>query len=224
MKKTLLLIFLIYFLVYCKKDKQSIIVNKKTFVNKINDTLIRNNNLNKSKRLKKAKIIDAPIEIVQLFSNKDIYTTYTVDFIGDGKLDYICYVEMNDDHRSIKEYWVSSDFKIVKEYKGYIDAHILGFLNADEDDELEYIRIYGEDIEIDYVLCDSYGLKEKELFYFFIIIENNNKFYWGYPNQIDDIIYKKINKQVLLKTTTNHDIVIDDREFIHTEWQKECLF
>ncbi len=218
MRNLLILIFLINFFLSCKNNKQLGINNKTILLVEVRDTMIKKDSVN-NKLFKKTIIIETPVEIVKLFSNNDVYT-YTIDFTGDEILDYICYVETDDKREPIKEYWVSSDFKIVKEQMGFMDAYILGFFNIDDDDELEYIRVNGEEIEIDYVLCDQNNWKEKELFYFHLIIEKNNQFYWAYPSQIDDVIYNELNNKIFLKTTMNHSIIIDDRESIHPKWQK----
>ena len=230
-----LLFILMLFVLSCKNEKtmtsvfkdkiikkDSNLVKFKEMTPRVSHNLEKLDSLSKTEdgHLKKARRIDTPIEIKKLIP-QEIYLTYTVDFTGDGVLDFISQVETTRKKDPIRDYWISSNFKIIREQRGYVDVSILGFFNIDDDDELEYIRIDGEDINIDYVICDLKNGKEKELFYFHPIIEYEENYYWGDRYLIKDIVYKKDAGEILFKSSIKHPIVIDDREEIHPDWQKK---
>lgn len=224
-----LLIILLFLHYSCKnsnKDQKITFQTQKVIVNNI-DSLSKNERLEKSgteteldtNYINKVRFIETPLKIKKLI-DENIYLTSTVDLTGDGILDYISRVEFNiNDDKPDKEYWISSNLKIIKEYRVYSYSHIFCFLNIDNDFELEYIRIDGEEI-VDYVLCDLKDGKEKELFYFHPVIEYEDNYYWGYQYLINDIIYIKKTSEILFKNTVSHSIIMDDREDAHPKWQK----
>lgn len=208
------LLFLTVLIFSCKANniKQGYLVQKKP--------VDQSAPASESTYLKKMRKIEIPQKIKNLIK-EEVYLAYTVDFTGDGVLDFICRVEVIDaTDNPIKEYWISSDLNILKEQRGYPDSRILGFLNIDKDPELEYIRINGEETEVDLVMCDQKNWKEKELFYLYPIIQFDGAYYWGFPHLIEDIMYKQQDSTVLFEYTLNHAIVVDDREQILPVWQR----
>ncbi|WP_194765679.1 hypothetical protein [Tamlana sp. I1] len=201
-------------LIKTKDSLSRVEYESKIKVKVISDTFILEN-----KFLRKTKYIKTPKEISNLI--KGASETFIVDVVGNNGLRYITRVEdIQEGKKPIIEYWITKDLEIIRSYRTNAYSYIFGFLNIDNDTELEYIRIDGEEI-VDYVLCDVNNLREKELFYFLPVIEYDGNYYLGYQHLIEDIIYKKEKNNIVFKCIENYTFINDDREGRYPKWQKQ---
>ncbi|MEO5911384.1 MAG: hypothetical protein ABIP95_10880 [Pelobium sp.] len=135
----------------------------------------------------------------------------TIDFTGDQVDDYL--VRTAGDKNSVGfEYWVSSDYKIIKKAKYYLDSfHYRWFINLDDDPEPEIYDAVGEEDGADYTIQDQNLITGKDSILLYInpvIIEKGIK-YWGYPWDISNIRARKNQHQVQLYCSLNHQIIRD---------------
>ena len=147
-----------------------------------------------------------------------VIKTESVDFNGDGKLDYIVYVKTGlvEDEPLTREYWFESNFKLFKKVDLYImDYDFKFFINLDRDSVPEIFRASGYSDGIDYYFTKQ-NLKEKNetvLFYFNSIIEKmdagQNSYYWGHPWRLKSIFLQADNENIKLKCSLNHKIIRD---------------
>ena len=93
---------------------------------------------------------------------EEIDSVETIDFTGDNILDFL--VKRAGDKNSIGfEYWVSSDYKIIKKVKYYLDSfHYRGFINLDDDPEPEICDAVGEEDSPDYTVQDKNLVTRKD--------------------------------------------------------------
>ncbi len=146
-----------------------------------------------------------------------------IDFDGDGIKDYICKSIPNDEGQQ-KEYWINSNFKIIKNKVLYNDGRLYRqFINLDEDKEPEVFEVEVFEDGADYVILDQdlkNGNDKIILYYNPVIIENNN-YYWGYPWDVTSIMTKKENGKVKLLCSLDHQIIRDGNEEIAPKDQKQ---
>ncbi len=133
----------------------------------------------------------------------------TIDFTGDNILDYL--VRTEGDKNSVGfEYWVSSDYKIIKKAKYYLDSfHYRWFINLDDDPEPEIYDAVGEEDGADYTIQDQNLITGKDTILLYInpvIIEDGIK-HWGYPWDISTIKARKNHHQVQLYCSLDHEII-----------------
>ena len=144
------------------------------------------------------KKIATPLKIKQLIKDK-ITETRTVDFDGDGKLDYLVFVRTvkkpyiaDEDGAVGTETWVTSDFKIVKqERKENSSFHDRWFINLDDDPmpEVFYALLYEDSSEYS-IYKQNFKDKDTLLFDLNPVISDasrQNKNYWGYAWDISNI-------------------------------------
>jgi len=157
--------------------------------------------------------ITNPPPQVKKMINGEIKKTFLTDFTGDKKNDYICQVYFKDKTKvEFEEYWISSDFKLIKKLKKFeMDFNYFWLVNIDADVEPEIFSATGYEDGIDYAFYDQDLIKGKDsiLFYFNpVIIEKETK-YWGYPWDISNIITKTDDNKIYFKASTEHDIKND---------------
>ncbi len=156
------------------------------------------------------KKIPTPKKLEKLLSLK-ILKTEIIDFNGDGKLDFLCKVEKDiSNGKMIEEYWITSDEKILRKKELSLEYDYKWFINLDDDKELELIKAQGESEGISYGVYNlDFSLQnDSVLFYFNPIIEKENKYYWGYPWEIKDILCE-VKDQKKVKISLNHNIERD---------------
>lgn len=152
-----------------------------------------------------------------------IESVETVDFTGDKKLDFICKAKI-DSTGIGNEYWLSSDFKIVKKLKYYSDGfYYRWFINLDNDPEPEIYEAIGDEDGADYIISDQNLVTgtDKTLIYINpVIIERDIK-YWGYPWDIVNIKARTNGEITELYCSLNHKIIRDGNEEINPKNQKQ---
>jgi hypothetical protein len=125
----------------------------------------------------------------------NITETTTIDFDGDGRLDYIVFVSNNEPENADivgTEIWISSALKIVKRQPKYnAGADFKWFINLDNDPVPEIVSAFGYEDGIAYSIYKQ-NLRDKPdtlLLRFNPIIDasNKGKYYWGYPWDISGI-------------------------------------
>ncbi len=148
---------------------------------------------------------------LQNIIKETIDSVETIDFTGDQVLDYL--VRTAGDKNSVGfEYWISSDYKIIKKNKYYLDAfHYRWFINLDDDPEAEIYDAVGEEDGADYTIIDQNLITGKDIILLYVnpaIIENGIK-YWGYPWDISNIRARKNDHKVQLYCSLDHGIIRD---------------
>jgi hypothetical protein len=132
------------------------------------------------------------------FIKTSIYDVEEIDFTGDKIADFICKVKPNSKRQGI-EYWISSDFKIIRQNIYYLDGFThRRFANFDKDIEPEIFETEGDEDWIGYTLYDldlKTG-KRKVMLHFNPIINENNKNYWV-----------TTDSKVSLKTRNNYGVI-----------------
>ncbi|WP_166923175.1 hypothetical protein [Flavobacterium poyangense] len=154
---------------------------------------------------------------------KKIENVELVDFTGDQITDFICRT-LTDTEGIEDEYWVSSEYKILKKTKYYPDNfYYRWFLNLDSDPEPEMFQALGAEDGADYTILDQNLLtgKDSTLLYVNPIIIENHKRYWGYPWDIDNIKVRKNGSVIELFCSLNHQITRDGNEETDPELQKQ---
>lgn len=137
------------------------------------------------------KKIATPLKIKKLIKDK-ITETRTVDFNGDGKLDYLVFVktvkklQIEDEAGTTGiETWITSGFKIVKREQRLNSAfHDRWFINLDDDPmpEVFYALLYEDSSEYS-IYKQNFNGKDKLLFNLNPVISDatrQNKNYWGF--------------------------------------------
>jgi hypothetical protein len=140
---------------------------------------------------------------------------FMVDFDGDGKKDYICWLTQSE--TVTHEYWVTADLRLTKTIPKYDQEYdYLWLINLDDDPEAEIVRAIGYEDGIDYSLLDpdGTGAKENLICYFNPVIIDGNAYYWGYPWDIIEIITFQANDIVFLQATLDHSIQRDGQVVI----------
>jgi hypothetical protein len=165
--------------------------------------------------------IKTPKEIKAIISDSISFTLY-VDFNGDNKRDYICRTVFKENSvNGFLEYWINSDFKLIKKTtKYYVDIEYRWFVNIDSDKEPEILSASGWSEGIDYCFIDQNFKTQKDsiLFYFNPIIIDNSKEYWGFPWAIKNLMIKRDRNSTLIFSSLNHDLVRDG-EINEPTWQ-----
>ncbi|MBT30569.1 MAG: hypothetical protein CMO01_12995 [Thalassobius sp.] len=153
-----------------------------------------------------------PPELTEMI-NGEIKSSFSIDFTGDGKVDYLVTAasegKLNDE---VKEYWITSSFELFREKKKFnADIEYYHFVNLDQDPEPEIFSAIGYEDGIDYGFFDlNIKLGTEELiFYFNPVIIENDKYYWGYPWDIGDLIIKKNSEGILIQSSVDHHIIRD---------------
>lgn len=111
-----------------------------------------------------------------------INSVITIDFTGDGNLDYLVTMASEDKHNyEFLEYWITSEFETIQKEKKFNDGiQYYQFVNLDSDPEPEIFSAFGYEDGIDYGLYDldmKLG-KEELIFYFNPVIIEDNKYHW----------------------------------------------
>jgi hypothetical protein len=170
----------------------------------------------------KTENINIPDKIKNGLSEK-IESCESIDFNGDGLNDYICRAE-NGDKGVKNEYWFFSDFTFYKKRwvtsEGAYHRH---FINLDEDPEPEYFEAELYCDGADYSLVDQ-NLKTKVdslVLYFNPAIISDGKIYWGYPDDITDIITHKESNYYSLYCSLNHKVIREGNEEMDPIHQKQ---
>ncbi len=148
------------------------------------------------------------------FIKGKIIRTFSVDFNGDRKLDFICQYTptTKTENEDFLEAWITSDKKLLKTVKKYsMDFDFIWFVNLDSDPEPEICSATGYEDGIDYAFYDQDLKNEKVnlLFYFNPVIVENGKYYWGYPWDIKGLILSADNTDVYLQSSDDNDIERD---------------
>lgn len=168
------------------------------------------------------KKIPATKELLNYLGEK-IEKTETIDFNGDGILDYIC--QTKADSLGIgNEYWISSDYKTIKKTKCYSDGfYYRWFINLDNDPEPEMFEVIGDEDGADYIITDQNLVtgKNTTLQYINPIIIENDKKYWGYAWDIKSIIARTNGTVTELFCSLNHTIIRDGNEEYDPKHQKQ---
>jgi|GEM_PF-1047516 len=161
--------------------------------------------------------IKTPLFLINLF--KEVEKTLAIDFNGDSKADYLCYTKKKTTNGyTLVENWVDSSLKIVRQKENYFEYDYKWFIDLDNDKIPEIIKAQGESEGIDYGVykLNFSEINDNILFYFNPVIEYENKFYWGYPWEIKDIILNN----TLIKCSLDNNI-LRDGEITKPEWQKK---
>lgn len=90
------------------------------------------------------------------------------------------------------EYWFSNNEEIKLIDKFYSESNKKWFVNIDDDPELEMVKIISDEGSINcaFYNVDTQNLKSNVVFNFDPVILKDDKRYWGYANDISDIILK----------------------------------
>lgn len=170
MKKSVVSIIMIScFLISCKDNQ---LEKKKQALKSTNEEI----NFIEPKKIQSFKKLEE-------YLKTSFYDVEEIDFTGDKIPDFICKVNPNSNRQGI-EYWISSDFKIIRQNAYYLDGFThRRFANLDEDIEPEIFETEGDKDWTGYTFYDlnlETG-KKKVLLYFNPIINDNNKNYWVNP-------------------------------------------
>jgi len=227
--KQSLIIFIILFGLFgsCKETKRqkpnslntdTIKQDNKILNSKIEDTVTAFTNVGFMKP-KKITVTDN----LKNCLNEKIETAEEIDFTGDNILDFIC--KAKADKSGIgNEYWISSEYKIIKTTKYYSDGfYYRWFINLDNDPEPEIFEAIGDEDGADYIIIDQNLLTGKDTALLYInpvVIENDKKF-WGYPWDISNIKVRTNGKTIELFCSLNHKIVRNGNEENNPKLQKQ---
>lgn len=184
MKKYLVCIIIFCFVISCKENQTK---KSSQTVSSTNEEI----NFIEPKKIQSFKKLED-------FVKTSIYYVEEIDFTGDKITDFICKVKPNSKGQGI-EYWISSDFKIIRKNAYYLDGFThRRFANLDKDIEPEIFETEGDEDWIGYTFYDldlKTG-KRKVLLNFNPIINENNKNYWVTPEN-----------KVSLKTRYNDGVI-----------------
>ncbi len=148
---------------------------------------------------------------LQNIIKETIDSVETIDFTGDQVLDYIVKTKPDNLWEGF-EYWISSDYRIIKKTKYYSEGfHYRWFINLDDDTEPEIYDAVGEEDGADYTIIDQNLITGKDTILLYInpvIIEEGIK-YWGYPWDISNIRARKNDHKVQLYCSLDHGIIRD---------------
>jgi len=168
---------------------------------------------------KKIKVTDNLKKCIK----EGIETVDEIDFTGDNIPDFIC--KAKPDKSGIgNEYWISSEYKIIKTTKYYSDGfYYRWFINLDNDPEPEIFEAIGDEDGADYIISDQKLLigKDTTLLYINPVIIEKDKMYWGYPWDISNISVRTNGKTIELFCSLNHKIVRDGNEENNPKFQKQ---
>ncbi|MBS1916650.1 MAG: hypothetical protein JST87_10230 [Bacteroidetes bacterium] len=156
---------------------------------------------------KKMKVTD---KLQQSIAEK-IKSAETVDFTGDKIPDYIC-KSVTDSTGTGTEYWVSSDYKIIKKKRYVVDGYCYRwFINLDEDPEPEIYEDSGDEELEDNMFIDQNLItgKDTPLLYINPIIIDDDITYWGFPKDISNMMTRKNGTRIELVCSLNHHIIND---------------
>lgn len=171
---------------------------------------------------KKPKTIEVSTQLKKCIK-ETIESVETIDFTGDKLLDFIC-KSKTDTFGIGFEYWISSDYKVIKKLS-YISDFLVyrWFINLDEDPEPEIYEATVEEDGADYIIYDQdiKTRKNIKLLYINPIIIENNKNYWGYPWDILNIKARTNGQKTELYCSLNHQIIRDGNEVIDPKNQKQ---
>lgn len=121
------------------------------------------------------------------------------------------------------EYWINNN-EVVKTLKyPSVDINFKWFLNIDNDEDIEILRVQGFEDGINYVVNDILKDKEVPLIYFnpaLIDKRYPNKIFWAYPLDIIEPIFNN-KKEFLVSLHNNYQ---RDGEFIKPKGQVELPF
>ena len=175
-----------------------------------------------------------PIEIktpeqLKAFLGDSIIKTFSVDFNGDQKQDYITVVNTGlSDEPLTREYWYNSDFRLYRKVDLIImDYDFKFFINLDGDSIPEIFRAQGYSDGIDYYFTKLNATINDEdvLFYFNPIIKktehDQNKYFWGHPWRLKSIFLQKGNSNLKILSALNHNIIKDSE--IHYPEDHTCF-
>ncbi len=176
--------------------------------------LIKDTN-NSFKSISFIKLIKQPIFKKPIrFLDGIISSNESIDFTGDHKKDFI--IKLKPDSLGlIKEYWVNTDFSIIKKvfYSSNI-FHYRWFINLDSDPEPEIIEAIGDSSYANFMVVDQQLHKgiDSVLFYFKPIIIDNGKQFWNNHKNIKNI-YARTNGssvKILCATNPSNNTILSD--------------
>lgn len=153
-------------------------------------------------------------EKLEEFLKTSIYKVEEIDFTGDKIPDFICKGKPNSNRQGI-EYWINSDFKIIRQDAYYLDGFThRRFANLDEDIEPEIFETEGDEDWIGYTFYDlnlETG-KKTVLLYFNPIINDNNNNYWVNPENKVKIRTRNNNSEIELFCSLKTPILNEEDE------------
>jgi hypothetical protein len=202
-QKLIVLIFLFGLFFSCRETK------KKDTNSKKEDTITTFSNVG----FITPKKIAVPENLKESIKEK-IETVEEIDFTGDNIPDFICRA-MLDKSGIGNEYWVSSEYKIIKSTKYYTEGfYYRWFINLDDDPEPEIFEAIGDEDGADYIISDQNLLtgKDSNLLYINPVIFEKGKKYWGYPWDITNIKARTNRIKTELLCSLNHKIIRDGNE------------
>ena len=144
----------------------------------------------------------------------EIINVEEIDFTGDKIPDFICKMKADSTGQGI-EYWVSSNYKIIKTTKYYSDGfYYRWFINLDEDPEPEIVKATGDEDYADYTIADQNLVSgfDRILLYINPIILEDKQAYWGYPWDVTNIQALTNGKLVKLKCSLNHKLMNEENQ------------
>ncbi|MEQ6119794.1 hypothetical protein [Reichenbachiella sp. MALMAid0571] len=149
-----------------------------------------------------------PKELKEIITSK-IERVISIDIDGDDQNDFIV-LSQSEEKYIYDEYWVSSDLRIwLTKTTSEKRIQYVKFLNIDNDPEMEVYEASGYEDGIDYLLYDlnlEIG-KQEILFFFNPIILEDDKYYWGYPWDIMNMLVKNIDGELKILSSLDHDII-----------------
>lgn len=172
--------------------------------------------------MKAPKKIQTPSKIKQIIKTR-ITETRTVDFDGDGRLDFLVFVrtikngEVEDADGAVgTEIWISSTFKIVRRTRRMNAAFDdRWFVNLDEDriPEIVYALLYDDSSEYSIYKQDLKAGKDTLLFDFNPVLvdySRRNKMFWGYAWDVTNIKARYYRGEIQILASTSYRF--DDEE------------
>jgi hypothetical protein len=216
--RTSIVLFALIVMISCNTKSENENSTKKEIAPKVTDSI-----LDKQKDIDSTKEKKEDIKELANKVNLKIESVEKIDFDGDGTKDFICKGIVNQQGLQ-NEYWIDSNFKIVKNKLVSIYGRLYRqYINLDEDKEPEIFEVDVYDDGADYVILDQNlktGKDKIVMYYNPVIIENNN-YYWGYPWDVTSIMSKEENGQVKLYCSLNHNIERDGNEESYPKHQKQ---
>lgn len=169
----------------------------------------------------KIKITD---KLQRCISGK-IKSAETVDFTGDKIPDFICKSIADTITGSGTEYWISSDYKIIKTKEYSIDwFSYRWFINLDEDPEPEIYETYTDEEFTDNRFIDQNLVTGKDsiLLYINPVIIEDDKNYWGFAQDISNMMTRINGNRIELNCSLNHyrlndHIAVDNIDAIQSQ-------
>lgn len=166
---------------------------------------IKETNLNKEliliKNLDQAKIINnLPNQLINLYKNNKVISVELIDFDNSEIENYI--VTYEKDNNNIED-WFSDDMKLINSYTVNGNIYKKWFQLKTS----YFIRAEGYEDGVDFSYNTINNNKFYTLFYFNPIIKSNESYYYGYINNIEDLI---VNNNKIL---ASFEVILRDDNF-----------